>query len=191
MSKESVKTALSQAIAGIEKNKDAAKVVFRAQTMWEEDVRCSALVRDFPPMTVDEPAELGGTDKAPNPVELLLVALGTCQEIMYAAYAAVMDIQLDAVNVDCKGNLDLRGLFAMEESVPAGYSSIKFETNIKSEESHEKIRALLMMVEAHCPVLDTLARPIAIAGRVNLNGEELHRHTWSADHSPVEAQLPE
>lgn len=180
MSRESVKTALGQAIAGIEKNKDAAKVVFRVQTRLEEDVRCSATVREFPPLTVDEPAELGGGDQAPNPVELLLVALGTCQEIMYAAYAAVMDIHLDEVTVDCKGNLDLRGLFAMEESVPPGYSSIKFETNIKSPESHEKIRALMMMVEAHCPVLDTLVRPIAISGKVSLNGEELHRHTWPA-----------
>lgn len=181
MSQESVKTALAAAIAGIEKNTNAAKVVFRAQTRLEQDVCCSAQVRSFPPMLVDEPPELGGGDAAPNPVELLLVALGTCQEIMYAAYAAVLDVKLDEVTVDCKGSLDLRGLFAMEESVPAGYSTIKFETSIKSSESHEKIRALMMMVEAHCPVLDTLVRPITISGQVSLNGEELHRHTWSPE----------
>ena len=45
-------------------------------------------------MLVDEPRDIGGSDEAINPVELVLVALGTCQEIMYAAYAAVMGIQV-------------------------------------------------------------------------------------------------
>jgi len=178
VSKESVKVALGQAMAGIEKNPNSAKLVFRAETRWEEDVRCSATVREFPPMTVDEPPELGGGDQAPNPVELLLVALGTCQEIMYAAYAAVMDIQFDEVTVDCKGNLDLRGLFPLDETIPPGYTSIKFETNIKSTESPEKIAALIGMVEAHCPVLDTLTRAVTVSGDVLLNGEHLHRHSW-------------
>lgn len=38
-------------------------------------------------ITVDEPESLGGTDKGPNPVELLLDALGSCQAIAINAFA--------------------------------------------------------------------------------------------------------
>ncbi|MHB0980630.1 MAG: OsmC family protein [Thermoleophilia bacterium] len=181
MSTDSVKAALGKTMAGIEKNPNSGKVVFRAVTKLEEDVRCSVQVREFGPMLVDEPPELGGGDRAMNPVELILAALGTCQEIMYAAYASVLDVKLDGVAVDCKGNLDLRGLFDMEETVPAGYSVIKFETSISSAESHEKIRNLVQIVESHCPVLDTLVRPITVQGTISLNGEEIHRHEWKPE----------
>lgn len=107
-----------------------------------------------------------------NPVELVLVALGTCQEIMYAAYAAVMDIKLDSVTVDVKGYLDARGLFGMAE-VPAGYDKIRFETNISSSADAEQIRQLVETVESHCPVLDTLTRSVETTGRSFLNGETI------------------
>src|ERR1700757_300629 len=82
MSQESLKAALQNTIAAVQKNAAVARLVFKAQTSLEEDVRCTAKVREFAPMLVDEPPELGGGDAAMNPVELVLVALGTCQEIM-------------------------------------------------------------------------------------------------------------
>ena len=36
---------------------------------------------------LDEPADLGGTDKGMNPVEAVLCALGACQTICAAAFA--------------------------------------------------------------------------------------------------------
>ncbi|MGH8670427.1 MAG: OsmC family protein [Burkholderiales bacterium] len=169
MSQAKLKETLQKTMAGIKSNPRAAKVVFRAQTQLDKDVRCSAKVRDFPPMAVDEPPSLGGADAAMNPVELMLVALGTCQEIMYAAYAAVMGIELDEVKVDVKGYLDLRGLFALDENVAAGYTKIQFETRIKSSADPEAIKKLADMVENHCPVLDTLTRAVEVSGKVTLN----------------------
>lgn len=180
VAREMIASILGTTIAGIQKNPNSGKVVFRAATKLERNVCCSAQVRDFAPMMVDEPPELGGADQAMNPVELILAALGTCQEIMYAAYASVLDVQLDGVSVDCKGNLDLRGLFGMEETVPSGYSKIRFETNISSPESPDKIRNLVQAVEEHCPVLDTLVRPMTIKGAISLNGEPLHTREWNA-----------
>ena len=95
MSQEILKEALQNKIAAVQNNPAAARLVFRARTQLIEDVKCSASVRSFPTMLVDEPRDIGGGDEAMNPVELVLVALGTCQEIMYAAYAAVMGIKLD------------------------------------------------------------------------------------------------
>lgn len=174
MSQVDVKQALMKTIGGIQANPGTSNVVFRAETEWVEDVRCSARVRDFAPMTIDEPPELGGQDSAMNPVELVLVALGTCQEIMYSAYAAVMDVQLDSVKVNARGYLDLKGLFGLDPAVPAGYKRITFDTHIESPADDDSLRKLIETVENHCPVLDILARAQSVSGTAKVNGRQLH-----------------
>ncbi len=171
MSQETVKAALMQSIAGIQSNPGAAKVVFRAETQLEEDVRCSAKVRDFAPIIVDEPPDLGGADAAANPVELLLVALGACQEIMYSAYASVMGVTLNSVKVNLRGYLDLRGLFGLDPSIPPGYQKVVFETLLDSPADMETLKKLVETVESHCPVMDTLVRAIEVSGQVTINGQ--------------------
>ena len=172
MSQETVKAALQATIGAITKNPKASNVVFRAETELVEDVRCSVKIRDFAPFAVDEPADLGGTNAAVNPVELVLGALGTCQEIMYAAYASVMDIKLDKVKVDVKGYLDLKGLFAMDAAVPPGFRKICYETTIESPADTETLNKLVTIVESHCPVYDTLIRAVEVTGTVSINGSK-------------------
>jgi len=174
MSQESVKKALSAMIAGVGKNQSSAKVVFRAETSLEEDVRCSAKVRNFPVMTIDEPPELGGGDAGMNPVELVLVALGTCQEIMFSAYASFMGIKLDVCKVDVKGYLDLRGLLNLDSSVPPGYQQISYKTTIVSSADDSALLNLIEVVEGHCPVLDILTRIQNVSGQAIVNGKALH-----------------
>lgn len=174
MSQNALKQALERTIGVVSNDPAKARLLFRTRSRLLDGVRCSAEVRDFPPIVVDEPAELGGSNAGPNPVELVLVALATCQEIMYAAYAAVLGIPLEAVEVNVKGELDVRGLFGLDESVPAGYRKVSFETVIKSPADLATIRDLVARVEAHCPVLDTLIRPVEVAGTVTINGTLLN-----------------
>jgi len=132
MSQESVKEALLATIGAIKEKPEAGRAVFRSETKWISDVKCEANIRDFNTMTIDEPPELGGGNAGPNPVELLLAALGTCQEIMYAAYASVMGVELTSLKVDVKGYLDLQGLFLgwMRISPPA---TARFSTLLTSK----------------------------------------------------------
>lgn len=170
MSQAALKEALSKTVQGIQDNPVMSRVVFEAQTALVEGVRCTGTVRNFAPIIVDEPPELGGQDKGANPVELLLVALGSCQEIMYAAMAAMMGIKLDEVKVNLKGSLDLKGLFGMDPAIPPGYQKITYETVLTSSAPEEDLHKLIEAVETHCPVLDTLVRPIEVSGKVTING---------------------
>ena len=171
MSQASVKSALLNTIEGIKSNPNMSGIVFRADTTWEEDVRCTAKIREFEPFAIDEPPELGGQDSAANPVELVLVALGTCQEIMYSAYASVMDIPLEGVSVNVRGYLDLKGMFGLDESVTPGFNRISFDTEITSPADSESISKLIHTVETHCPVLDILVKPQSVSGKVKVNGK--------------------
>src|SRR5690625_7358959 len=55
-------------------------------------------------LTIDEPKNLGGTDKGMNPVEVLLAGLGACQSIVARTYAEKFDIRLDAFSVELEGD---------------------------------------------------------------------------------------
>jgi putative redox protein len=170
MTQETVKAAMLAAIGRIQSDTSAAKLVFRADTELVEDVKCTAQVRKFPPITIDEPPQLGGGDAGPNPVEAVLVALGTCQEVVYSAYASVMGIKLDRVQCNLRGNLDLRGLFGMDPDIPPGFQKITYEMILESSADRESLQQLVRTVESHCPVLDTLRRPVEVIGSVKING---------------------
>ena len=111
MSNAALANSLAQTIAAIQETPEKANAIFRSQTELIENVACKARIRQFT-LHTDEPASLGGKDEAPNPVELILAALGTCQEVIYSAYASFMGIPLEAVKVDVRGSLDLKGMFS-------------------------------------------------------------------------------
>lgn len=148
-----------------------AQATFQANTQLVHGLRTEATIRQFS-FIVDEPQTLGGTDQGPNPVELVLAALGTCQEIVYAAYAAALNIPLRAVRIRVRGTLDLRGLFNVAP-VQAGLNEVTYHVDIDSPAEPTVIRQLVELVDQHCPVLDTLRRPVATTRAVYLNGDDL------------------
>jgi len=150
-----------------------SKVVMRANTRWLGNLLCEAESRELPPIRVDEPLAMGGGNTAANPMELVLSALGTCQEILYSAYAALLDIPVDSVEVSLAGYVDLREMFDLQHEAGAGFTKIRFETRIQSPASEADIRKLIETVERSCPVLDTLARPVPITGQVHHNDKPL------------------
>lgn len=128
-----IKKAVQNLIETINNKPQIATTVFRASSFSEQDgFAVRSQIRGFSTV-MDEPLELGGTDTGPNPVEMLLAALGGCQEIVYRAYAAVMGLEIERIEVHAKGYLDLRGLLNLAE-VPSGFSQISFTTRIVSAE---------------------------------------------------------
>jgi putative redox protein len=144
-----------------------AKATFESNSALQEGLRSEVSIRQHS-LTVDEPEVLGGADTGPNPVELILAALGSCQEITYRAYASVMDIPLDNVAVTMEGDIDLRGFFAVDESVRAGYEAIRGTVHIESSASEEQLQQLRAAVNGHCPVLDILTNPVPVELRLKI-----------------------
>ena len=143
---------------------------FAVTTSLVNDYEASVQIRDFA-LTVDEPEQIGGTNAGPTPVELVLAALGTCQEIVYATYARVLGIPLNGVDVSAEGRLDLRGFFGVADE-PAGFKDVTYTVAIDSPASQEEIDRLVAAVNAHCPVLDILQQPVPVTGTYRLNGVE-------------------
>jgi putative redox protein len=140
---------------------DQAVTVFSAASRQVEGLRSETTMRQFC-LTIDEPPALGGSDAGPNPVELVLAALASCQEITYRAYATALGIPLDSVSVKLDGNLDLRGFFAVKDDVRAGFGGIRGTVTLGSSAPPEELTKLKAVVDAHCPVLDMLRTPVPV-----------------------------
>lgn len=161
-----LQTTFNQLIKVFTKKPEQAKVVFEAKTTLVGNLKTESKVGNHQ-LLIDEPKEMGGTDSGPNPLETFLATLGACQEITYAAYASVMGLKLDKLEVTVKGDIDLRGLFGIGEVKP-GFGKISYVTRIVSPEPAEKINELVAAVEAHCPVMDTIKNSISVEGRVEI-----------------------
>lgn len=165
---QNLKQLITDSQAKFRLDANSAKVKFESVSELQEGLRSVASVRQHN-LTVDEPPSLGGSDAGPNPVELILAALGTCQEITYRAYATVLGIPLDSVSVKLEGDIDLRGFFAVDDSVRAGYEGIRGTVRIVSSASEEQLQLLRGAVNAHCPVLDIIAKPVPVDLKLDIS----------------------
>ena len=136
-------------------NSDQAKVKFRSVSALVNGLEVETQIRRFK-ITMDEKESLGGTDKGPNPMELVLSAYGACQEITYRLHADLMEIPLDGITVEVTGEVDLCGFFSIDDEARPGYTGITTEIVIDSPASDEDIERLTQAVHKHCPVLDII-----------------------------------
>ena len=93
---------------------------FESSSCLQQGLQSQARMRQHT-LVVDEPEALGGADTGPNPVEIVLAALGTCQEITYRAYATALGIPLERISVVLDGEVDLRGFLGVPPNVRPGY----------------------------------------------------------------------
>ncbi|MEA4884926.1 MAG: OsmC family protein [Clostridia bacterium] len=133
-----------------------ANITFNATMSWSgQGVYCEGGARGFA-IAVDEPAELGGSNRAMNPVELLLCALGGCMSICASAFAKGCKVDLKGFKVELSGDLDPDGFLGKSASVRKGYQEIRYKMIVDSPSPKEDVDKLIAMIEERCPVSDTL-----------------------------------
>ena len=145
----------------IQQTPDAAATKWSASVRWTGGFRSEATVREFDAVPSDEPAGLGGSDTAANPVEQLLAALGNCLAVGYAANATAADIEIRDLTIDLEGDLDLHTFLGLGGE-HAGYSGIRVKVDIDSNAEDDQLTALHEKVLATSPVGHTLAKPIPL-----------------------------
>jgi uncharacterized OsmC-like protein len=140
---------------------DTAQMTFTVGAELTEGLKMDVDIRKHR-ITVDEPKGLGGTDEGPNPVELMLAAITTCQAITYRVWAMKLGIALDSVNVEADGDIDLRGFFGVDDEIRPGYSAVRLRVKMEGPESAERYAELAEAVDGHCPVLDMTGNTVPV-----------------------------
>lgn len=148
--------------AKIQSAPEVAATVWKASVTWNGGFQSSTSVRDFPPVPSDEPAALGGTDTASNPVEQLLGALGNCLAVGYAANASAEGIEIHSLSIDLEGELDLHTFLGLNPEGNAGYRAIRASVHLDSTATPAQLAALHQRVVGTSPVGHTLSRPVPV-----------------------------
>jgi uncharacterized OsmC-like protein len=107
---------------------------------------------------------VGGLHDAPNPGEMLCGALAACTDGTVRMIADLLRIELDRLEVEVTGELDVRGTLAVDGSVPVGFQ--RLATAVRVSAAPETRPALLEQLAAAsehlCVVLDTLRRGVPV-----------------------------
>lgn len=148
-------------VQSIQDDPNNAQTTWKSEVTWDGAFRTSARSRDFDPIAFDEPPGLGGTNTAPNPVEQLLGALGSCLVIGYAANASVAGIELKDLRIELEGDLDLKTFLGLGDG-NAGFSTIGATVHIEAEADDAAIEALHRRVVSTSPVGHCLSRSIPL-----------------------------
>jgi uncharacterized OsmC-like protein len=130
-------------------------------TTWKGGFACESKIRDHT-VHMNEPAALGGTDTAPNMVENVLAAYGSCLTVGYALNAALRGINIKDLKVEVEGDLDLAGFFGLSETVPAGFKGIRAKVHLDSDGSPAAVQALHAQVLKTSPVGCILTKPLKV-----------------------------
>jgi uncharacterized OsmC-like protein len=81
-----------------------------------------------------------------------------------------MGIELEHLEVEAIGDLDLRGTLGMDREVPVGFSSIRCESRVtvKDDGRPERAKRLLENAERYCVVLNTLRGGVPVESTFEL-----------------------
>lgn len=112
--------------------------------------------------TNGEPPVLLGNNEGANPVEFLLHALAGCVTTTTVLHATARGIQIRKLSTELVGNIDVKGLLALDDNAQVGYESIRIKLDIEADCSDEEIDELLSFAKDHSPVCNTVCKPVPV-----------------------------
>src|SRR6476661_8745483 len=159
-------------IEGVKRDPTKSKTNWRVTTTWQGQARSRAQVEDFGiggtrvprrfSIDIDEPLELGGTNRFANPQEHLLAALNACMMVGYVAQCAVHGITLESLAIETDGEIDLRGFLGIDPAVPQGYENLSYTVRIKGDGTKEQFTEVHEAVMATSPNFYNMSRAVAL-----------------------------
>ena len=175
---------MTETAAALKADPTLARFEFRARNRWIAGGESRSTIKDFFGAGVEdasretafeftngEPPVLLGHNEGANPVEFLLHALAGCVTTTLVLHATARGIRIESISTRMEGDLDLRGLLGLDDSVSPGYEQIRIEMDIRADCTDQELDDLLDYTQQHSPVCNTVCRPVPVViERVRSNG---------------------
>lgn len=167
--------AAADMIAAIRADENLAKFQFRAHNTWIGGAENRSRIQDFygygrEDTSRTEPFELAngepplllGRNEGANPVEFLMHALAGCVTTTFVLHAMASGITIQELSSELEGDLDLRGILGLDDSVSPGYEQIRMRVHVKADCTDEELDELIAYAQQHSPVFNTVSRPVPV-----------------------------
>lgn len=172
---------LDDTIKAIEDSPDLAHFEFRARNEWVDGGHSRTTIQGFYGagqedtsrsrpfvLDADEPPVLLGENRGPNAVEAVLHALASCLAVGFVYNAAAQGIQVESLDFDVEGDIDLHAFLGLSDEVRPGYQNIQVNYRVECDAPREKVEELCEYVQRTSPVMDIIANSVPVS--VNLEG---------------------
>jgi uncharacterized OsmC-like protein len=145
---------------------EAAMVIDRARTSGEDPL--DPFHASLEPMTgcgvvvpVGVHRAVGGPHDVPTPGDILCAALAACQDSSIRMVANALGVDLESLEVEVTGDIDVRGTLGMDREVPVGFKAMRCDVRLRAKEgtSLEILERLRVGSERCCVVQQTLRSP--------------------------------
>jgi uncharacterized OsmC-like protein len=168
--------ALRGLIRNVAENPAKAQVRFGVTTHWKggavSDTRVDGyeiggkrIAKDFS-IRIDEPLELCGANKGPNPQEMLMAAFNSCMLVGYVAGATLHGVELKELVISTEGELDLRGFLGLDSAVKPGYDEIHYVVHLKGNGTRQQFEEIHQTVMATSPNRWNIANPVRLTSEL-------------------------
>ncbi|HUK49998.1 MAG TPA: OsmC family protein [Terriglobales bacterium] len=160
-------------LAGIREITDPAKGLgtVRADAKLVADQRQEVKIKEHT-LVCDEPSSLGGSDQGPNPLEFFMSAVGFCENVTFARFAALRGLEFDSLETSVRGHWDRRGQGEWQGVEPV-FKDFVVETRIMSNASHDKIREIARTTHMRCPMHASISKIAPVVDKLFVNGTEI------------------
>ncbi len=166
---------LTKTIEAIQGDPDLARFQFRATSTWQGGGRTETEIQGFygaggedisreePFVLVgDEPPVLLGENAGPNAVETVLHALASCLAVGFVYNAAAKGIEVESLDFEIEGDLDLHAFLGLSETKRPGYEGIRVNYSVEADAPREDLVELCEYVQETSPVVDVLRNPVPV-----------------------------
>jgi len=109
-------------------------------------------------LTIDEPANMGGTNEGPTPIQVLLMALAGCLNMTGHTVAREHGLKLKRMKINIEGNMDAATFMGYATNSRAGFEKVNvfIETEFDELITKEQRDHWLEETEKRCPVTDNI-----------------------------------
>ncbi|MFT5862864.1 MAG: putative redox protein [Flavobacteriales bacterium] len=104
----------------------------------------------------DEPVEDGGSNTGPNPMQLFIASLASCQNEQAQVVADELSLNTTQIDINVEVDLDLSGFMGMSETSNGSYKNVRLEAIVLGEVTDEQVKTLGQKVDDRCPILGLL-----------------------------------
>lgn len=149
----------------IDANPDVARELSayarRVRVRWVDGFHSQAYTRDVPSHTYDEPAWLGGKNRAMAASEAVLGAIGGCIATGFAANAALREVPVHELEIEVEGTINLPSFFGILDGNP-GYTRIQVTIYARCDADPKLLDEIAFRAVQLSPVVNTVKNPVDV-----------------------------